>query len=284
MHEAHGRDNRRSGPDVCAGVFGVARTDLECARRLYLQLGMTRGAALSLHNLASLDTRCGDIIGALGRSQSARTEFQSVGLDLGVLDLDCCDALLTAGLAREALQRATSATEELRANGNSCSRCPRLNSWRPLPVCSARTRSEPYAGRRPWSTTFGPLVVPARQDLAELVRLRCLPPDGTTLDAARGLLVRLDVVGVSSACCRHVCSLPTCSFDRADSLRLAHRSPSCRHDGSRRIFGSACATSQRASLTRRNHNKACTRWTASVDRASSIDTRVASLRPRSVGV
>ena len=61
---------------------------------------------------------CGDIVGALGRFELARHEFQSVGLDLGVLDLDCCDALLAAGLAREAAQRAIIAVDALRAAGN----------------------------------------------------------------------------------------------------------------------------------------------------------------------
>ncbi len=194
MYEAHGRNNRGL-VRTYAGAFGAARTDLECARRLYLQLGMTRGAALSLHNLAFLDTRCGDIIGALGRFELARTEFQSVGLDLGVLDLDCCDALLTAGLAREALQRATSATEELRANGNRFE-VPEAE----LVAAVASLQCENPVGAIRWATTaehdFRTLGRTGWADLAELVRLRCLPPDGTTLDAARGLVVRLDASGL----------------------------------------------------------------------------------------
>ena len=127
MYEAHARNNRGL-MRTYAGEFGAARNDLERARRLYIDLGIVTTAAVALHNLAFLDTRCGDIVSALERFSQARQEFERLGLDPGVLDLDCCDALLAAGLAREALRACDQRGNRVCARAATCSSFPRRSS------------------------------------------------------------------------------------------------------------------------------------------------------------
>jgi hypothetical protein len=194
MYEAHARNNRGL-VRTYAGSFGLARADLERARRLYLQLGMTSGAADSLHNLAFLDARCGDIIGALGRFELARTEFRSLGRNLGVLDLDTCDALLAAGLAREALERSTTAIDALQAAGNRFE----VPEAELVAALASLQCNDPGEALR-WATIaeddFRSLGRDGWADLAGLVRLRCREPDLESIDAGRELVRRLDASGL----------------------------------------------------------------------------------------
>jgi tetratricopeptide (TPR) repeat protein len=194
MYEAHARNNRGL-LRTYGGEFGAARSDLERARRLYLDLGIVTTAAVVLHNLAFLDTRCGDIISALEQFSQARQEFDRVGLDPGVLDLDCCDALLAAGLGREALQRAKDASVALRSGGNLFE-LPEAQ----LVAAVASQRCGDLDGASRWASEavvqFSELGRTSWAHLAELVRLSCAELGPSTTSAALDLADRLDDDGM----------------------------------------------------------------------------------------
>ena len=194
LYEAHARTNRGL-MHTYAGQFGTARVDLVRARRLYLGLGIVTAAAKSLHNLAFLDTRCGDIVAALERFDQARREFETIGLDRGVLDLDCCDALLAAGLPSESMRRASEAADALRDSGNMFE-LPEAQ----LLTAIASQRCGDLVGARSWASAaaaeFKSLGRTSWADLAELVQLSCTPPDPSATAAALDLADRLEAEGL----------------------------------------------------------------------------------------
>jgi tetratricopeptide (TPR) repeat protein len=194
MYEAHARTNRGL-IQAYEGHFGSAREDLQRARSLYENLGITMAAASALHNLAFLDSRAGDVIGALDRFEQARREFEALGLDVGVLDLDCCDALLAAGLPGEALERAVAAISELERGGNEFE-VPEAQ----LVAAVASERANDPEGAIRWAAEaaerFKALGRTGWADLAELVRLRSMPPRSATMRSATAAARRLERSGL----------------------------------------------------------------------------------------
>lgn len=194
MYEAHARTNRGL-IRTFEGHYREARNDLERARGLYLALGMTMGAAMALSNLAFLDARAGDVIGALDRFGQARREYEALGLNVGILDLDCCDALLAAGLPGAALERAITAVAELQAGGNEFE-VPEAQ----LIAAVASERVGDQEGAIRWSAEaagrFGVLGRPGWVQMAELVQLRSSPARVATLRSARATARRLESGGL----------------------------------------------------------------------------------------
>ena len=118
MYEAHARTNRGL-LRTYEGEFASAREDLERARTLYVALGMTMAAAVALHNLAFLDGRAGDVIGALDPLSTRRARSSAYS--------DSASACWTStaatrcsrpGCRPRRLQRATEASAALRADGS----------------------------------------------------------------------------------------------------------------------------------------------------------------------
>jgi tetratricopeptide (TPR) repeat protein len=194
MYEAHARTNRGL-MRTYAGLFGPAREDLERARELYLRLGIAWAAAGALTNLAFLDNRSGDVIGALDRFEQAREEFVAHGLDIGMLDLDCCDALLAAGLPGEALERAVAAVAELQRDGNEFE-VPEAQ----LVAAVASERAGRPEGAIRWAgeaaERFRSLGRIGWADMAELVRLRSMAPRPAALRSVRAAARRLERSGL----------------------------------------------------------------------------------------
>ena len=194
MYEAHARTNRGL-IHVYEGRFGSAREDLQRARSLYQNLGITSAAADALHNLAFLDSRAGDVIGALDRFERARREFEVLGLDLGVIDLDCVRRPARGRSSGEALERAVAAVAELERDGNEFE-MPEAQ----LVAAVASERVSGPEGAVRWASEaterFRALGRSGWADLAELVRLRSMPPSAATLRSVRAVRRRLERSGL----------------------------------------------------------------------------------------
>lgn len=98
--------------------FDAAARDLLRAEDLAQQLNLKTLIPGIQGNLGFLAARLGDLVEGMGRLDHARVALEGVGgLPLGILDLDRAEALMTAGLAIDALRAARDAEATLAAAG-----------------------------------------------------------------------------------------------------------------------------------------------------------------------
>jgi tetratricopeptide (TPR) repeat protein len=101
-----------------AGEIDAAEADTRRALDLFEAQGWTKRAADMRHNLAWLAARRGDLVESFRRFDEAERVFTSLGLSSAVLFPDRAEALLGAGLAREALILAERSARSLQAQGD----------------------------------------------------------------------------------------------------------------------------------------------------------------------
>ena len=70
------------------------------------------------HNRGTMEARRGDVVAALVAFDAAADGFRAAGLDPGLLPVERAEALLAAGLAREAQAAAAGAVAQYAASGN----------------------------------------------------------------------------------------------------------------------------------------------------------------------
>src|SRR5262245_21790073 len=100
-----------------AGEIDAAEADARRALELFETQGWTKRAADMRHNLAWLAARRGDLVESFRRFAEAGRVFASLGLSSAALFPDRAEALLAAGLTREALSVAERSARNLRAHG-----------------------------------------------------------------------------------------------------------------------------------------------------------------------
>ena len=100
-----------------AGDIDAAEADARRALDLFESQGWTKRAADMRHNLAWLAARRGDLVESFRRFEQAERAFASLGLSSAALFPDRAEALLAAGLTREALRVAEQSARNLRAHG-----------------------------------------------------------------------------------------------------------------------------------------------------------------------
>ncbi len=101
-----------------AGEIEAAEADTRCALDLYESRGWTKAAADAHHNLAWLAARRGDLVESFRRFDVAERAYASLGVSGAAVFPDRAEALLAAGLPREALTVAELAVQGLRAQGD----------------------------------------------------------------------------------------------------------------------------------------------------------------------
>lgn len=103
------------------GDLAGAQTDFRRARAIADELGEHVPSAVARHNLGWVQARLGNLVAALAEYDSAQEAYEGLGSPgrfLAALDTDRCDALLTAGLAVEALEVADRLVDQARASGD----------------------------------------------------------------------------------------------------------------------------------------------------------------------
>jgi tetratricopeptide (TPR) repeat protein len=101
-----------------AGEIEAAEADSRRALDLYESRGWTKRAADVYHNLAWLAARRGDLVESFRRFDAAERVYTSVDVSGAAVFPDRAEALLAAGLPREALTVAELAVQGLRAQGD----------------------------------------------------------------------------------------------------------------------------------------------------------------------
>jgi tetratricopeptide (TPR) repeat protein len=101
-----------------AGEIDAAEADTCRALALFESQGWTKRAADMRHNLAWLAARRGDLVESFRRFDDAERVFTSLGLSSAALFPDRAEALLGAGLTREALRVAERSAQSLKAQGD----------------------------------------------------------------------------------------------------------------------------------------------------------------------
>ena len=101
-----------------AGEIEAAEADTRCALDIYESHGWTKWAADAHHNLAWLAARRGDLVESFRRFDVAERVYTSLGVSGAAVFPDRAEALLAAGLPREALAVAERAVLGLRAQGD----------------------------------------------------------------------------------------------------------------------------------------------------------------------
>ena len=108
-----------------AGEIDAAEADARRALELFESQGWTKRAADMRHNLAWLAARRGDLVESFRRFAQAERAFASLGLSSAALFPDRAEALLAAGLTREALRVAERSARNLRARTAPTSTWPK---------------------------------------------------------------------------------------------------------------------------------------------------------------
>ena len=101
-----------------AGEIDAAERDTCNALDVFERLGHTKRAADVRHNLAWLAGRRGDLVEAFRRFDDAERVYRALGLSGAAIFPDRSEALLAAGLTKEALALAERAVEDLEAAGD----------------------------------------------------------------------------------------------------------------------------------------------------------------------
>ena len=101
-----------------AGEIEGAEADTRRALELYESRGWTKRAADAHHNLAWLAARRGDLVESFRRFDVAERAYASLGVSGAAVFPDRAEALLAAGLPREALTVAELAVQGFRAQGD----------------------------------------------------------------------------------------------------------------------------------------------------------------------
>ncbi len=101
-----------------AGEIEGAEADTRRALDLYESREWTKRAADAHHNLAWLAARRGDLVESFRRFDAAERGYASLGVNGAAVFPDRAEALLAAGLPREALAVAERAVQGLRARGD----------------------------------------------------------------------------------------------------------------------------------------------------------------------
>jgi tetratricopeptide (TPR) repeat protein len=101
-----------------AGDVVAAEDDTNRALELFARLGHAKRAADVRHNLAWLAGRRGDLVEAFRRFDEAERDYESLGLTAAAIFPDRSEALLAAGLTKEALALAERAVDALGASGD----------------------------------------------------------------------------------------------------------------------------------------------------------------------
>ncbi|WP_433051201.1 CHAT domain-containing protein [Dactylosporangium sp. CS-033363] len=95
------------------GAAAAAEDDLGLAERLFATTDQAHDVAVAVHNRGLVAFRAGDLPAALAHLDDAAARYRRLGTPAPDLTADRCAVLLTAGLAREALEVADAGVREL---------------------------------------------------------------------------------------------------------------------------------------------------------------------------
>ncbi|WP_433210186.1 CHAT domain-containing protein [Dactylosporangium sp. CS-047395] len=95
------------------GAAAAAEDDLGVAERLFATTEQDHDVAVAVHNRGLVAFRAGDLPAALAHLDDAAGRYRRLGTPAPDLTVDRCGVLLTAGLAREALEVADAGVREL---------------------------------------------------------------------------------------------------------------------------------------------------------------------------
>ncbi|MFI5911137.1 CHAT domain-containing protein [Dactylosporangium sp. NPDC051541] len=98
---------------LASGAAAAAEDDLGLAERLFATTDQAHDVAVAVHNRGLVAFRAGDLPAALAHLDDAARRYRRLGTPAPDLTIDRCAVLLTAGLAREALDVADAGVLEL---------------------------------------------------------------------------------------------------------------------------------------------------------------------------
>ncbi|GAA3450511.1 hypothetical protein GCM10018962_23440 [Dactylosporangium matsuzakiense] len=98
---------------LAQGAAAGAADDLGLAERLFATTDQAHDVAVAVHNRGLVAFRAGDLPAALAHLDAAARAYRRLGTPAPDLTIDRCAVLLTAGLAREALDVAAAGVREL---------------------------------------------------------------------------------------------------------------------------------------------------------------------------
>lgn len=194
--------------NLALGSVGRADGDLAAAESMFAAIGERHASAHALHNRGLVAFRSGDLPGALTCLDEVEQRYQALGTPTPELAIDRCSILLTAGLAREALDEATTELERaVQRRGQSTRRAELLLVAARAALAAgeptvARERAAAAAGlfadqRREWWHAQGRLMLLQ-------ARFAAGPANGRWLSQALRVAHKLEALGSPDAVQAHL--------------------------------------------------------------------------------